>query len=114
MSVRRASGSAARSAFLCLCLCFDGLDCLPCNLTLNFIGEAVRLSKLSSLGMGFLPVSHLFHNWVELVRHGCKLCVSCVPLLSPSLWLLIFGETVKIGKRGLFGFSEFHVSVWCC
>lgn len=45
---------------------------------------------LSSLGMGCLPDPHLFHNWVELYRHKCKICVSYVPLLSPSLWVLVF------------------------
>jgi hypothetical protein len=50
-SARKRERSAQR---LLESLFFDGLDCLPCNLTLNFIGEAVRLSKLSSLGMGFL------------------------------------------------------------
>ncbi len=44
----------------------------------------------------FSPAPHLFHNWVELARHRCKLCVSCVPLLSPSLWVLNFGEAIKV------------------
>lgn len=41
---------------------------------------------------------HLFHDWVELDRHRCKLCVSCVPLLSPSSWVLNIGEAVKNGE----------------
>jgi len=60
----------------------DGLDCLPCNLTLNFIGEAVRLSKLSSLGMGGLTVPRMGktrgHSRANALR-----------LLSPSSWVAL-------------------------
>jgi hypothetical protein len=53
-----------------------------------------------------MPVPHLFHNWVELYRHGCKICVSYVPLLSPSLWVLTETQPVKERQANFRGLTE--------
>ena len=39
---------------------------------------------------------------MELGRHWYKICVSCVPLLSPSLWVLNFGETTDRWADGIY------------